>query len=107
MTVACDDLSLHLDVAAPIAFMTAELADIVISEGSKEPFNLSLTGLPNDPAHARYVLESPLFSADAMQSSPSAELCERVLSGLARQLRTPLDHDAERGSYAITIAVIE
>jgi two-component sensor histidine kinase len=107
MTVACEDLSLHLDVAAPIAFMTAELADIVISEGSKEPFNLSLTGLPNDPAHARYVLESPLFSADAMQSSPSAELCERVLSGLARQLRTPLDHDAERGSYAITIAVIE
>lgn len=106
MTVHCDDLCLHLDVAAPVAFMTAELADIVISKGADEPFNLSLIELKDDPARARYTLESPMFRADALQTSPHAELCERVLGGLARQLRTPLDHDAERGCYAITIPVV-
>lgn len=107
ITVTCDDLCLHLDVAAPVAFMTAELADIVISQGASEPFTLSLTQLAEDSAQARYILASPLFRANAMRTSPNAELCERVLNGLARQLRTALDHDAERGSYAITVAVIE
>ncbi len=105
--VTCDDLCLHLDVAAPVAFMTAELADIVISQGADAGFALSLTELADNPAQARCVMQSPLFRSDALRSSPGAELCERVLSGLARQLRTPLDHDDERGSYAITIPVLE
>jgi two-component sensor histidine kinase len=107
ITVKCDDVCLNLDVAAPIAFMTVELADMIITSGANEPLTLSLKQLDNDPCQARYILDSPMFQQTALASAHDAELCQRVLDGLARQLRTPLDHDAAQGQYSIVIPVLE
>ena len=35
------------------------------------------------------------------------ETRDRIITGLARQLRSPLDRDPARGRYAVTIGVLE
>ena len=107
ISVECDDVLLHLDVAAPVAFMAAELADLAISQETSGSLHISLKLLDNDTSKARLILESPLLRHSSISSLRSAELCARVLGGLARQLRTPLDHDAETGRYSVVIPIIE
>jgi hypothetical protein len=80
---------------------------MIITSGANEPLTLSLKQLDNDPCQARYILDSPMFQQTALASAHDAELCQRVLDGLARQLRTPLDHDAAQGQYSIVIPVLE
>lgn len=105
-SVECDDVSLHLDVAAPVAFMTAELADLAISQDSAGSLHISLKLMDDDPTKACLILESPLLRESSIASERSAELCARVLGGLARQLRTPLDHGVETGRYSVVIPVV-
>lgn len=104
--VHCDDLCLSLDVAAPLAFMTVELADLVIAQREHATLILSLSLLPDAPLQARYTLESSIFQAAPNRAIQDTDLCERVLSGLARQLRTPLDHDSSAGRYSIVVPVV-
>lgn len=106
ISVECDDVLLHLDVAAPVAFMAAELADLAISQEASGSLHISLKLLDNDSSKARLILESPLLCRNGISALPGAELCARVLGGLARQLRTPLDHDADVGRYCVVIPVI-
>lgn len=105
-SIECDDIALHLDVAAPVAFMTAELADLAISQNATGLLRISLKLMENDSKKARFILESPLLRHSSIASLRSAELCARVLGGLARQLRTPLDHDADTGRYCVVIPVV-
>ncbi len=106
IAVDCDDVSLHQDVAAPIAFMTAELADLVIELDTGGCFTISLIRLDDDPARARFALVAPVFRQARAQENGTVALYERVLSGLSRQLRTPLGHDAARGEYHIIVPII-
>lgn len=102
----CDDVYLHQDVAAPIAFMTAELADLAIALGQGEPLTVSLVRLPDDPGRARFAVSSPAFRRVAAADADKVDLFERVLHGLARQLRTPLEHDFEAGRYHLLVPVL-
>lgn len=106
INVECDDICLHLDVAAPVAFMTAELADLAISQDLAGMLHISLKFMDDEPGKACLILESPLLRASSIESLRSAELCARVLEGLARQLRTSLNHNAETGRYGVVIPVI-
>jgi len=105
IAVDCDDVTLHQDVAAPIAFMTAELADLVIELDEGGRFTICLLRLEDDETHARFSLVAPVFKRLRTQENGTIELYERVLAGLARQLRTQLGHDAERGEYYIVVPV--
>lgn len=102
----CDDVYLHQDVAAPIAFMTAELADLAIALGQGESLTISLVRVPDDPGRARFAVSSPAFRRVAAADADKVELFERVLNGLARQLRTPLEHDWEAGRYHLLVPVL-
>lgn len=102
----CDDVYLHQDVAAPVAFMTAELADLAIALGQGAPLAISLVRLPDDPGCARFAVSSPAFRRAAAADADKVELFERVLRGLARQLRTPLEHDIESGRYHLLVPVL-
>ncbi|MCB2013681.1 MAG: sensor histidine kinase [Sphingobium sp.] len=108
ISVSCDILYLHQDIAAPLAFMTAELADLVIASGEDNaPFEISLTRDNSDPGKARFTLSSSVFSELKSDDSDSLELYERVLQGLARQLRSTLDHDPANKSYSVLIPVLD
>jgi len=105
IAVDCDDVMLHQDVATAIAFMTAELADLVIAYAPDQRFTISLLRLDGTEGQARFSLVSPIFRQAGGSEPATVRLYERVLAGLARQLRTPLGHDAEAGEYHITIPV--
>ncbi|MPT47651.1 MAG: hypothetical protein E2598_04415 [Sphingobium sp.] len=106
IAVDCDDITLHQDVAAPIAFMTAELADQVIEHAPEGLFTLSLLRLENDQSRARFALSAPVFRrAEETENASPTELYERVLTGLARQLRTPLGYNAEAGEYHLLVPI--
>lgn len=105
IAISCDDVYLHQDIAAPIAFMTAELADLVIALETGGRLNVSLERLVDRPGHAHFTLQSPAFRRAQASQEEKVELYERVLNGLARQLRTPLGHDIELGEYHVVVPV--
>ena len=102
----CDDVYLHQDVAAPIAFMTAELADLAIALDQGEQLTVSLVRLSDDLGRARFAVSSPAFRQVAASDAGKVDMVERVLRGLARQLRTPLEHDVEAGRYHLLVPVL-
>lgn len=106
IAVDCDDISLHQDVAAPLAFMTAELADLVIALESDGQLRIALVRLEGHQQHARFSLSSPAFRQVRASDSDKVELYERVLTGLSRQLRSPLEHDAAGGEYHVIAPII-
>lgn len=122
IAIACDDVCLHQDVAAPVAFMTAELADMVITADGEQSLALSLvrldpeeenggeaTGSAASGPQALFALSSPAFrkeEATPATGEPPANLHERILTGLARQLRTPLEHDPATGDYHVRIPIL-
>ena len=105
VSVRCDDVYLHQDVAAPIAFMAAELADLVIALETGGQLDVSLTRLPDDSERARFAVSSAAFQRPRVSDANKVELYERVLTGLSRQLRAPLEHDVETGEYHIIVPV--
>jgi len=105
IAVDCDDVMLHQDVATAIAFMTAELADLVIAHAPDQRFTISLLRLDGVEGQARFSLVSPIFRKAEGSETETVRLYERVLAGLARQLRTPLGHDGALGEYHIAIPV--
>ncbi|MEZ5654668.1 MAG: histidine kinase dimerization/phosphoacceptor domain -containing protein [Sphingobium sp.] len=105
IALRCDDVYLHQDVAAPIAFMTAELADLVIALETGGRLNISLIRLDDDPGRVRFTVESPAFRRASSSDESKVALYERILLGLSRQLRTPLDHDIEKGKYCVVVPV--
>jgi len=105
ITVECDDIYLHQDIAAPLAFMTAELADLVIALEGDSSLHISLTRLANAQDEARFTLTAPAFVQDKASENDTIELYERVLEGLARQMRATLDHDHDRGQYCVIVPV--
>ena len=107
IAVDCDDVMLHQDIATAIAFMTAELADLVIALAPDQPFTISLLRIDGAERQARFSLVSPIFRQPPSGERATMALYERVLAGLARQLRTPLNHDVERGEYHITIGTMD
>lgn len=103
--VECDDIYLHQDIAAPLAFMTAELADLIIALKGASSLHISLTRLAGTRDQARFTLTAPAFIQQKAIENGTIKLYERVLEGLARQMRTTMDHDHDRGQYCVIVPI--
>jgi two-component sensor histidine kinase len=98
-----DPLHVSQDVALSIAFLVTEIAEFGMLCGAT---TMSVAISRAGSNVARLTIE--------MDSSPDGPTCDqtlvtrfdRVISGLARQLRAPLERDPERGLYAIDLPVI-
>jgi two-component system, sensor histidine kinase PdtaS len=86
------------DNAVALAFLVTELVELSITTD-----NAAAIGIAVDPAanadKARLSVTSSALSA------PPGGRYARVIEGLARQLRAPLDHDPVQGRFAIEFAV--
>lgn len=101
-----DNLHISQDVAVPVAFLLTELVELAMLSNPRTAIRISVHMVPGRNDRALLHISSP-----ALQSSPEMgvrieERYGRVLTGLSRQLRAPLDHDPEAGDYAIAITVI-
>lgn len=100
-----DNLHISQDVAVPVAFLVTELVELAMLSGPAESMRITARRDPDDPMRAILRIESPALRASPITTAFLQDRFERVLTGLSRQLRAPLAHDADRGVYSIAIPV--
>ena len=110
--VHSDHLHVSQDVAVPVAFLITELVELAILVDPKATLRISVrlgeVVRGRSPAQ-RAILR---IQSDALRTSEKMEKYlnqrfGRILTGLSRQLRAPLEHDADKGEYAIAIGLVE
>jgi two-component sensor histidine kinase len=88
------------DVAVSVAFLVTEIAEFGMLCGADL---VSITLDADAPGTARLSIEVDALSGEI---HCDAERFDRIVTGLARQLRSTLDRDPARGLYSLTIAVV-
>ncbi len=113
ITLEVDPLFADQDVAMPVAFLVTELVELSARSDHIQPITIRLLSAPAMPDAlggdgTEAVSTSQLSIASAALASPNIQLgthsgYQRVITGLARQLRQPLEHLPEAGWYAIMV----
>ncbi|PXA84293.1 hypothetical protein DMC47_40900 [Nostoc sp. 3335mG] len=94
------------DVAVSVAFLLVEVIETAMTRVPGTTIAITLEAVPDKPDRARLTVRSPALDRDAAPIDQHFELFERVIGGLSRQLRSPLDRDDAEGLLAIEIAVM-
>ncbi|MDX3911461.1 MAG: sensor histidine kinase [Sphingobium sp.] len=109
LKIQIDSADLHVsqDVAVPVAFLTTELVELAMLCDSGPTISISVQPREDEPNRAQLRVES-----EALRTTPSLQSklegrFDRVLTGLSRQLRSPLKRDEEEGVFCIDIAVLD
>ena len=68
---------------------------------------VSVTLERDGPGFARLSVDVDSLAGDPQCDAAFRERFERIVTGLARQLRSELERDPARGLYAVRIAVVE
>ncbi|WP_336958876.1 sensor histidine kinase [Sphingobium aquiterrae] len=102
--VDSDDLHVSQDVAVPIAFLITELVELAMLIDPTAIIRIAVRATHTAGRATLSVCSRALCPSDAMQDHLDRRF-GRVLTGLARQLRAPLDHDEKEGVYTIEIPV--
>lgn len=98
-----DTTLVRQDVAIAVAFLITEIIELAMLKMPGAGIRLRLAaGIT--PDRAVLEIESPALCATGVKHPEITELYGRVIDGLARQLRSPIAHDAARGVYTIDIA---
>ncbi len=98
-----DAVTVSQDVAAPVALLVTELLERVLTAPCPAPVTLSLVA---EGKTARLSIVSDALSDRHCSGKPGHELFDRVVTGLSRQLRAPLEKDSAKGRYEIRIALL-
>jgi two-component sensor histidine kinase len=88
------------DVAVAVAFLTTELVEFAMLTRPDEPVELSLRR--NGDLTARFTLSSPVLNPD-LADDPERRQFERIVAGLAKQLRSTLER--KLGRYSVDLPV--
>lgn len=89
------------DVAVAAAFLITEIVEFAMLRKPADPIEISLRR-DNDLA-ATLTISSAVLVPDADPGDVAKQQFERIVEGLARQLRSPLDR--KLGRYAVTLPV--
>ena len=104
--VDCDTLHISQDVAVPVAFLVTELVELAMLADPSASMWISARTDPDREDRATLAVSSPALRESVIDDAHLHDRFSRVLTGLSRQLRSPLDHDGETGRYSIAITVI-
>lgn len=94
------------DIAVPIAFLITEIVELVMLCGPDTTIAISLTPVEGKPERGLLSITAASLALPQCRDNPTAERFDRIVGGLARQLRSPLDHEIEAGRYAIEIPIL-
>ena len=92
------------DVAVSVAFLITEIAEYGMLCGAGL---VSIVLDSEAQGSARLSIEVDSLADGGGRDEALSDRFERIITGLARQLRSALDHDAARGRYSVRIAVVE
>ncbi|WP_176592870.1 sensor histidine kinase [Sphingobium sp. EM0848] len=101
-----DNLHISQDVAVPIAFLLTELVELAMLSDPRAAMRISVQLEDEREDRAVLHITSPALRGSPEMTERLEERYGRVLTGLSRQLRAPLEHDPENGDYAIAITVL-
>ena len=94
------------DVALPAAFFVTELVELAVQVDGTAPVTIDLFAQDGHPTLATLRVAGPGLVDCADRLGSRYNSYERVLTGLARQLRQPLVVDDIAGHYCITISLL-
>lgn len=102
LTIELDVDTLHTtqDVAVAIGFLVTEIVEYAMLHRPEEPVEISLRR--NSDLTARLTISSPVLVPDDTEQ-PGKVQFERIISGLAKQLRSPLER--KLGRYCVDLPV--
>jgi two-component system, sensor histidine kinase PdtaS len=92
------------DVAVSVAFLVTEITEFGMLSGASL-VTIMLDG--DDPATARLSIEVDSLAGAEERDPALSDRFDRIITGLARQLRSALDRDSERGRYSVNLAVVD
>ena len=95
-----DTVNTTQDVAVAIAFLVTEIVEFAMLDCPDEPIEISLRR--TSELTARLTLANKVLT-EASDDSPTREQFERIVAGLAKQLRSPLER--KLGRYSVEIPV--
>lgn len=104
--IDCDNLHITQDVAVPVAFLVTELVELAMLADPTASMRISARTDPERNDRAVLRVSSPGLRDAVVESAHLHDRFNRVLTGLSRQLRAPLDHDGASGSYTIAISIV-
>lgn len=93
------------DVAVPVAFLVTEVAEMAMECAPKAGMTIRLRPA-GSPDRALLELIAPGLADGACTAHPAIQRFNRVVEGLARQLRAPLIRDEASGYFAIEIPIV-
>lgn len=92
------------DVAVPVAFLVTEIVELVMNCDPTGSIAITLT--PGEtPERALLSIEAKKLGEKVCELHPGRARFERIVTGLARQLRSHLDYDGAIGRYQVAIAI--
>lgn len=101
-----DNLHISQDVAVPVAFLLTELVELAMLSNPRSSMRITVRVDPATDNRATIHINSPALIESEEMSIRLEERYGRVLTGLSRQLRSPLDYDGDKGDYSIAISVV-
>lgn len=100
--IDCDPLHISQDVAVPVAFLLTELVELAMLSDPASSMRINARASETPGRACLTVASSGLRASEGLEAQLH-DRYSRVLTGLSRQLRSPLEHDGETGEYRITI----
>lgn len=91
------------DIAVPVAFLLTELIEIAMECMPGAPITINLQIGEGEIAQLGIISEA-FVMCEALEARLNGRF-GRILQGLSRQLRSPLDHDQQIGRFAIELPV--
>ncbi len=104
MRLDVEPVYVNQDVAVSVAFLITEIAEFGMLCGAGQ---VSIVLEADEPSTARLSVEVDSLIGGGGRDEALADRFERIITGLARQLRSTLDRDADRGRYSVRIGVVE
>ena len=104
MTITVDAAQASQDIALPLAFFVTELVELACLCDPAAPIAIALHLRP--ASLATLSVESAALAGCAERAGDRFASYDRVLTGLSRQLRQPLQHGEGSGRYAIDVPVL-
>jgi two-component sensor histidine kinase len=92
------------DVAVPVAFLLTELIELSILTDPRAAISVQLVSIEAD--RARLSVTSAALAETPGLAARMENRFSRVLEGLSRQLRSPLDRDRPIGRFSLDIAIV-
>jgi two-component system, sensor histidine kinase PdtaS len=92
------------DVAVSVAFLVTEIVEFSMLCGAN---SVAIVLESAEPGTARLSIQSDSLGAEATCEEQLFERFDRIITGLARQLRSALDRDLAAGRYSVILAVVD